>query len=1095
MKLIRFFFVLVLLPAWGCQQFIEDDFQKSFFVINAQIEGDTETKTSLSGLETDGKYHALWTAGDMIAVYVDGSISASDFSLVSGAGTDNGTFAGATAGSSFVGFYPSSMITSEGWRNNMLTVELPQEQIYVPGTFAQGTYPMIAVGAANNLSFKNLCAILKVSLTGEEQVSSIEFKPADASKVVSGKATVQTNYGSGSPSLVMAAGGANSVTLNCGTVQLNTTTPTDFFLVIPAGTYTGGFSLNIKTFHGTVTKTTTQDITFERSQLRAVPAFECIGSEEDDFNNVPYNQIWYVTNNNTIINLDNVEAFNSKIIRHTYENGKGIIECEGPITRINDFVFSSPFFWNITSLFLPNSIEEIGDGSLMGIRVKKLRLPDNLSYVGSYALNIPTMEEFSGNNTSEDGRCVIIKEGQMPYYGNIKKPVKNYLAAFAPSGIREYTVPSQAEILGWYSFAWCPELTVIHFQEGLKTILGDCFMGDSLDCEIVFPSSLESLEYYAFHDCRGIRLFSGNSQFYSEDGHCLTFHVDDSSWKGTWINKFVGEDVSDYVIPEGIVGIENYTFDQMQNLKSVTLPSSIVEVGSYAFNNCPNLKALYGDCTDSSHRAIVFGTQFRRLVLSEGVVEFTIPDGITSLGYNSFSECADLKAVIVPDSVIELGGYDFAFCPNLEKVVLSSNLAKVNGFNPFLHSPKLKEIYFRSSEPPVYFDTQFDEGDCAHLTVYVPEESLELYKHSGWYQYAPYMVGYHYGDNDTPDYYISSDFSADGEVTTLQTASEGNGIDIVLMGDGFSDRQIADGTYFSKMQAMANAFFSVEPYASYRSLFNVYAVSVVSQTEGYEHGGQALGSWFGEDTQVGGNDTKCMEYAQKAISSERMNNALIVVAMNSTAYAGTCYMYYSSNMQGDYGTGTSVSYFPAGADDEALAKVVHHEAGGHGFSKLGDEYFYESQGTIPQSEIDECNNLVPYGWWKNIDFTDNPATVKWSKFLSDERYQFDGLGCYEGAYTYWRGAWRPTDNSIMRFNTGGFNAPSREAIWYRMHKLAYGDSWVYNFEDFVAYDVVNRKTSAEASRSRRRNYVERLLPPTHPPVVIHRSWNVSASGH
>ena len=127
----------------------------------------------------------------------------------------------------------------------------------------------------------------------------------------------------------------------------------------------------------------------------------------------------------------------------------------------------------------------------------------------------------------------------------------------------------------------------------------------------------------------------------------------------------------------------------------------------------------------------------------------------------------------------------------------------------------------------------------------------------------------------------------------------------------------------------------------------------------------------------------------------------------------------------------------------------------------------------------------PYGWWKNCDFTDDPDRVKWSRFLSDSRYRYDGLGCFEGGFTYERGVWRPTENSIMLDNTGGYNAPSREAIWYRIHKLAYGDSWTYDYEAFVSYDARNRKTSADAPR---KNKVERAFRPTHPPVVIQGKW-------
>ena len=341
-----------------------------------------------------------------------------------------------------------------------------------------------------------------------------------------------------------------------------------------------------------------------------------------------------------------------------------------------------------------------------------------------------------------------------------------------------------------------------------------------------------------------------------------------------------------------------------------------------------------------------------------------------------------------------------------------------------------------------------------------------------------------------PDYYISTDYSRDGHVTTLQQATEGNGINIVLMGDAFSDREIAGGTYAAIMNKMMEAFFGEEPYTTLRPLFNVYSVDVVSETEGYEHDGQALGGWFegGGSTSVGGDDNKCMEYAQKIIPSSQMSSTLIIVAMNSPTYAGTCWMYYPSS--GDYGDGLSIAYFPLNTSDEGLAQLVHHEAGGHGFAKLADEYAYQALGEMPESQKENRRKQVPYGWWKNADFTNDPDEVKWSRFLKDDRYAGEGLGCFEGAFTYWTGAWRPTEYSIMRYNTGGFNAPSREAIWYRIHKLAYGESWEYDYEAFVAYDAVNRTSAAVARRNKQARSVSlKGFRPLAPPVVIPHAWN------
>jgi len=166
--------------------------------------------------------------------------------------------------------------------------------------------------------------------------------------------------------------------------------------------------------------------------------------------------------------------------------------------------------------------------------------------------------------------------------------------------------------------------------------------------------------------------------------------------------------------------------------------------------------------------------------------------------------------------------------------------------------------------------------------------------------------------------------------------------------------------------------------------------------------------------------------------------------------------------------------------------MVLHEANGHGFAKLADEYAYEDMGTVPSDYVSEIQSQQnSWGWWKNVDFTSNPLETRWSRFVNDIRYANEDLGAYEGGLHYWSGVWRPTENSIMRHNTGGFNAPSREAIYYRIHKLAYGDSWEYDYEKFVEWDARNRNNSA-ATRSmvyRPANYK-----PTHPPVVVNKSW-------
>ena len=341
---------------------------------------------------------------------------------------------------------------------------------------------------------------------------------------------------------------------------------------------------------------------------------------------------------------------------------------------------------------------------------------------------------------------------------------------------------------------------------------------------------------------------------------------------------------------------------------------------------------------------------------------------------------------------------------------------------------------------------------------------------------------------DMPNgYYNSTDYSLDGELSVFQRSSVDNGPNLIIMGDGFSDRQ--QGLFNAAAEKAYLAFFSEEPYSSFKNLFNVYRIRTISKNELYEVGCEtALSCTFGGGSYIDGDKTKCIWYTMNAgIDPASIDRTIILVIINRDYYAGTCHMYGSYN--GSWGEGLSIAFCPTISDDILFRSIISHEAGGHGFAKLADEYAYEYMGAITADAIASTKVYETYGWWKNVDFTSNPSQVKWSQFLSDPRYASEGLGCYEGGLTYWTGVWRPTENSIMRDNTSGFNAPSRYAIWYRIGKLAYGENWEGSYEDFVAYDAVNITPAAIAKRqSLIRSAAYKDLPYLHAPVVVNHSW-------
>ena len=337
-----------------------------------------------------------------------------------------------------------------------------------------------------------------------------------------------------------------------------------------------------------------------------------------------------------------------------------------------------------------------------------------------------------------------------------------------------------------------------------------------------------------------------------------------------------------------------------------------------------------------------------------------------------------------------------------------------------------------------------------------------------------------------PDYYYSEDYSGNGKITQLQQASVGSGIPLVIMGDAYTDRLIADGTFDAMVSKAVETFFAIEPFTSFRNMFNVYKIDLVSANEVYaDDAVTALSTHFVSGARVAGDNNTVYQIASNAVDPVAMKNVLVIVIMNIEQYGGTTYIRPYANSGVDYGVGQCIVYLPLCTSDEQFIGVLQHEAGGHGFGKLDDEYAYKSQGEVPQAFIDDTRTLQALGFYKNVDFTPDPEQVLWAAFLQDERYQYDGLGVFEGACSYYTGAYRSTETSMMYHNEGPFNAPSREAIYYRLNKLAYGHTWVYDREAFVEYDAINRRTSPRSSQTGTRGHssVESQLPPLPRPVL------------
>lgn len=382
----------------------------------------------------------------------------------------------------------------------------------------------------------------------------------------------------------------------------------------------------------------------------------------------------------------------------------------------------------------------------------------------------------------------------------------------------------------------------------------------------------------------------------------------------------------------------------------------------------------------------------------------------------------------------------------------------------------------------------------------------------------------------------------EGGVQVLQEATSGSGADIIIMGDGFAADQFGtNGRYEQVMRKAYEDFFSVAPYNSLKKYFNVYYINAVSEQNHdaepyFDSYGAQNGAVNGSastvfntrftpgSTNITGDNSAAIEYAMQALRakggrngrkcndedevSRRANTALIMIMSNVNCHAGTCYM--SWNYANDYCDSFSIAYTALGNNDDQQCRwTTIHEAGGHGFGKLADEYEGYIYTRFSTSVWNELNQKHSFGISRNINEYWGPEeraegwsltwpdtteeTVYWSDLFNGYGYQeSENLGVYRGADTMSHFFCRSTPNSIMRnqFADDGqfFNAISRWAIWYRLMRLT-GSTSATDFKSSLAEFIAFDSTISADTHERTRSALYDLgTLPLAPPVLIEGCW-------
>lgn len=626
-----------------------------------------------------------WTAGDQISLF-DGNTLNRQYKFDGETGDNSGTFSivnapygsgnDLTANYAVYPYASDVKITESG----VITATLPAEQAYAENSFGPEANTMVAVTQNVDdtfLKFRNVCGYLKLQLYGDDVTVKSITLTGNKNEKLAGKAIIIPVYGQ-SPTLTMGDDATTIITLDCGEgVQIGSTKEmaTVFWIVVPPAIFESGFTITITDINGEAfIKDTSNEIAIERNMIKPMKAFEVAienEAEEDEDGTIPNNQIWYTSSDGNIVNPYQDNVFGANIISNTYRNGRGIITFDGNLIMIGNSAFSRS--QNLTDITIPNGVKSIGDHAFYSCtNLQSITIPGGVTQIGAGAFY------YCQNLTSINLPQNITEIGYQTFYHCDK--------------LTNVNIPESVTNIGNWAFYYCIGLTEVKIPDSITSIGSKAFYECNNITTINIPTSATEIGDSAFSGCSKITSITipdkvtkiGNSAFYA--CHKLT----------------------DLTISDGVTEIGAKAFYNCIGLTSVTIPNSVITIGDGAFALCTKMKEFKGKYADENGRCLIIDNSIVAYANLSGT-EYTIPYGTTTIRNSAFYYCENLRSVTIPDSVTEIGNMAFQTCSHLA------------------------DVYCLSTTPPVIYNVTFGYG-YDNMAVYVPAESLELYKAADYWK-------------------------------------------------------------------------------------------------------------------------------------------------------------------------------------------------------------------------------------------------------------------------------------------------------------------------------------------------------------------------
>jgi len=357
---------------------------------------------------------------------------------------------------------------------------------------------------------------------------------------------------------------------------------------------------------------------------------------------------------------------------------------------------------SLKSIDIPSSVTELGELVFANSGLVSVSIPQSLTQLpeGAFhectnltSVTIPSSVKLLGGGAFWD--CTSLKEVNLA--NGLTTIDQNVF--YGCTGLTTISIPASVTKINNSAFQDCTGLTAVNITDltaWCRIKQGGYFSNPLLYAkhlflngkevtDLIIPDGITTIGQYAFHGCEGLKsvsIHSGvttieTSAFRGCTGLTAVHIKDIAAWYNINMNGsssnplyyaqhlFIdGQEIHDFVIPEGVKTVSSPIFEGWKNLKSITIPSSLESITTTsAFRDCTGLSAVH-----IKDLAAWCKIQFPNYSEANPL----------SVAKHLFMDGQEIKDLVIPEGVTEISSYVFRGWENLVSVTFPASLKKIN---------------------------------------------------------------------------------------------------------------------------------------------------------------------------------------------------------------------------------------------------------------------------------------------------------------------------------------------------------------------------------------------------------------------------------